>query len=85
MADHFKRLKERYLASPIRLSSWTLPFALLATLILAFGLLVKDLGFYQDDWHHIYFGHTLGISRMWDVPVRWPASARFHMSSVLEY
>ena len=55
MADQLERLKNRYLASPIRFPSWTLPFALLATLILAFGLLVKDLGFYQDDWHHIYF------------------------------
>ncbi|HLE52842.1 MAG TPA: hypothetical protein VI755_12305, partial [Anaerolineales bacterium] len=67
MVNNFNLLKNRYLASPIRFSSRTVPFALLATLIMAFGLLVKDLGFYQDDWHHIYFGHTLGISKMWDM------------------
>lgn len=41
--------------------------ALLGLLIVSFGLLINQLGFYQDDWHHIYFGHALGLSRMWDM------------------
>ncbi len=67
MLDNLQRLKNRYLSFPIRFSSRSIPFALLATLIVAFGLLIKYLGFYQDDWHHIYFGHTLGIPRMWEM------------------
>ncbi|OGO71084.1 MAG: hypothetical protein A2Z49_10900 [Chloroflexi bacterium RBG_19FT_COMBO_56_12] len=67
MVEKFNRLKNRFFSMPTRFSSKTIPFALLATLIVSFGLLVKDLGFYQDDWHHIYFGHTLGLSRMWDM------------------
>ncbi len=45
----------------------SVPLVLLGLLIVTFGLLINQLGFYQDDWHHIYFGHSLGLSRMWDM------------------
>jgi hypothetical protein len=40
---------------------------LLALLIFAFGLLVWGLGFYQDDWPHVYYGRTLGLSQLIDL------------------
>jgi hypothetical protein len=45
----------------------TIPLALFAILILAFALFIKDTGFYQDDWHHIFFAHALGLSRLKDM------------------
>lgn len=36
-------------------SFWSVPLALLATTVLAFGLLSPVLGFYYDDWHFVYY------------------------------
>ncbi|MGW8251273.1 MAG: hypothetical protein ACWGO1_11575, partial [Anaerolineales bacterium] len=38
----------------------TLPFVLLAICVLAFGLLIPWLGFYQDDWYQVWFGRAFG-------------------------
>lgn len=38
----------------------TVPFVLLATCILAFGLLTPWLGFYQDDWYQVWFARAFG-------------------------
>src|SRR5690349_4249907 len=35
--------------------TWSIPLALLAACVLAFGLLIPWLGFYYDDWHFIYY------------------------------
>ena len=51
----------------INFSIRTIPLVLLGTLFVSFGLLINQLGFYQDDWHHVYFAHSLGLSRMWDM------------------
>ena len=39
----------------ISVSKKTIPWFLLLTSILSFGLLIPSLGFYQDDWHHIFY------------------------------
>ena len=31
------------------------PWALLGISLLAFGVLIPWLGFYQDDWHHVFY------------------------------
>ena len=36
-------------------SKRSIPLALLAAHILAFGLLLPFLGYYQDDWHFVYY------------------------------
>ena len=38
----------------------SVPFALLAICILAFGLLVPWPGYYQDDWYQVWFGRAFG-------------------------
>ena len=67
MVENIKTLKALYSQRQIRISSQTVPLALLGILIMAFGLLITQLGFYQDDWHHIYFAHSLGLTRLWDM------------------
>jgi hypothetical protein len=47
--------------STVRFSSKTIPVALVAICVLAFGLLVPFLGLYMDDWHHVYFGFNRGL------------------------
>lgn len=37
------------------------PFLLIALALLAFGALIPWLGFYQDDWHHIYYFSQEGL------------------------
>ena len=46
----------------VRFSEWSIPFALLAICVLAFGLLITRLGFYQDDWHFLYYAYTRGAA-----------------------
>ena len=42
------------------------PLALLAAGILAFGLQLPSLGFFQDDWHFIHYGSAAGARGMLD-------------------
>ena len=58
MLEKFRRGIARERAFPIIL------FSLLA---LAFGTLVWGLGFYQDDWPHLYYGRILGLSQVLDL------------------
>jgi len=39
----------------ISVSQKTIPWFFFLTSILSFGLLIPSLGFYQDDWHHIFY------------------------------
>jgi hypothetical protein len=50
-----------------RISPKTLPLALALICILAFGLLIPFLGFYQDDWHPVYYGYSRGLSSLWEL------------------
>lgn len=55
-----KKLKD------ITVSKKTIPWFLLLTSILSFGLLIPSLGFYQDDWHHVFYfsqGGTDGLKQ----------------------
>lgn len=42
------------------------PLALLAACIAAFGLLSPWLGFYQDDWHFIFYANR-GLAKLWEL------------------
>lgn len=50
----------------IRFPEWSMPLAFLAALVLAFGLLIPTLGFYQDDWLFVYNHYALGPQGIWD-------------------
>ncbi len=45
----------------------SVPIALLAAILLAFGLLSPWLGFYQDDWHFIYYAFARGLGKLWEL------------------
>ena len=45
----------------IRFSDRSVPLALVFILIAAFGTLIPTLGFYQDDWHPVYYGYARGL------------------------
>lgn len=49
------------------LSAKSVPIALLIILFLAFGILSPWLGFYQDDWHFIYYAFARGLSKLWEL------------------
>ena len=38
-----------------------IPFLLFFACFLAFGLLLSPLGYFQDDWHHVYYAYHEGI------------------------
>lgn len=50
----------------LRFPEWSMPLAFLAALVLAFGLLIPTLGFYQDDWLFVYNHYALGPQGIWD-------------------
>ena len=45
----------------LKFSHKTAPWFLFSVSVLAFGLLIPWLGFYQDDWHHVYYYSQEGI------------------------
>ena len=55
----FKRFLEK-----INFSERNLPLAIIAAGILAFGLQIPSLGFFQDDWHFIHYGSAAGAQGM---------------------
>lgn len=44
-----------------------IPFVIVAICFLAFGVLIPYLGFYQDDWHPVFYGFSRGIDRLWEL------------------
>jgi hypothetical protein len=44
----------------IRFPDWSIPLALMGVCFLAYGFLIPKLGFYQDDWHFLYYAYTRG-------------------------
>jgi hypothetical protein len=46
----------------VRVPDWSIPFALLGVCLLAFGPFITKLGFYQDDWHFVYYAYTRGAA-----------------------
>lgn len=51
----------------VNFSSKTIPLALIVVCVVAFGVLIPYLGFYQDDWHPIYYGFSRGLSSLWEL------------------
>ncbi len=45
----------------LRIPDWSAPLAFLLVCGVSYGLLMPYLGFYQDDWHHIYYAATRGL------------------------
>lgn len=59
------------------------PLALLTTCLIAFGLLSPALGFFQDDWHFIFYAQH-GLDKLWELSAydnrpfaSWPYIAGF--------
>lgn len=44
--------------------AWLLPMGFILVLAGAFGLLLPFLGFYQDDWHPLYYGYVRGLGSL---------------------
>ena len=44
-----------------------IPFVIAAICLLAFGLLIPFLGFYQDDWHPVFYGYSRGLESLWEL------------------
>ncbi len=60
----FRKLKE-FFNSKIRnasLPAWCGPLMLFVTCFFSFGILLSRLGFFQDDWHHVYYAYAEGVS-----------------------
>ncbi len=52
------------LRNKINFKDYTIPLALIAAGILAFGLQLPRLGLFQDDWHFIHYGSAHGAQGM---------------------
>jgi len=51
----------------IKVPTKTVPLVLIAICVSAFGMLIIYLGFFQDDWHHVYYGFSRGLSGLWEL------------------
>ncbi len=51
----------------INIEAYTIPLALLAAHLLAFGLLLPFWGYYQDDWHFVYYAYAGGARGLWEL------------------
>jgi len=61
-----KRKVNEWSFKKIRFGEITIPFAFLAVLVFAFGLLIPSLGIYQDDWLYVYNAFARGPLGLWD-------------------
>ncbi len=53
-----------FLREKLKTREFTIPLALIAAGILAFGIQLPSLGLFQDDWHFIHYGSALGAQGM---------------------
>jgi hypothetical protein len=66
-----------------RLVEWTGPALSLAVCVFCFGILLARLGFFQDDWHHVFFAYWQGVEGLQRFlltdrgPFAWPVYAAF--------
>jgi len=64
---HMKKIKDAFLRlGAIVLPEWIAPVFIFLECFYSFGLLLSRLGFFQDDWHHIfqdYWYGTQGLQR----------------------
>jgi hypothetical protein len=54
------------LLDKLKFTERNLPLAIFVTGILAFGLQIPSLGFFQDDWHFVHYGSAAGARGMLD-------------------
>jgi hypothetical protein len=45
-----------------RLAEWISPLLILLVCFFSFGLLLSRLGFFQDDWHHVFYAYWQGAA-----------------------
>lgn len=55
---------KQYLES-LNFSYKSAPWILLVACSLAYGIMSPWLGFYQDDWHFIYYANAYGVDNLW--------------------
>ena len=48
-------------------SWWAVPVFLFGIAVFAVGLLIPKLGYYMDDWHHVYYTYVLGADGLRDM------------------
>lgn len=48
-------------------SRWFVPVFLFGIAVFAFGLFIPKLGYYMDDWHHVYYSYVLGDDGLADM------------------
>ena len=64
-----------------RLIEWIAPALIFAVCLFCFGILLSRLGFFQDDWHHVFFAYwqgAAGLRRFLATdrgPFAWPVYA----------
>jgi hypothetical protein len=46
--------------TPIRGTDWITPALTFAVCLFCFGILLSRLGFFQDDWHHVFYAYWQG-------------------------
>lgn len=51
------RVRERH-------PSWLIPAGLILIIAGTFGVLIPSLGFYQDDWHPVFYGYVRGLDSL---------------------
>ena len=44
-----------------RLEYKTIPLLILGIALVAFGIKTLSVGFFHDDWHHVYYAHFYGL------------------------
>ncbi|HSR21471.1 MAG TPA: hypothetical protein VLL49_11205 [Anaerolineales bacterium] len=65
------------------LADWTGPGLILAVCVFCFGILLSRLGYFQDDWHHVFFAYWEGAEGLKRFlltdrgPFAWPVYAGF--------
>ena len=56
-----KRLKDALLTlRDINLPEWAAPVFIFLVCFFSFGMLLSRLGFFQDDWHHVFYAYWQG-------------------------
>ena len=45
---------------PIRSNDWVTPALTFVVCLFCFGILLSKLGFFQDDWHHVFYAYWQG-------------------------
>lgn len=67
----------------ISLAEWAGPLLALAVCVFCYGILLSRLGYFQDDWHHVFYAYWQGAQGLQRFlvtdrgPFAWPVYATF--------